>query len=247
MESARVFIGFDSREPVAYHVLVNSIVRRASIPVSFTPLVLAHLRRIFDRPRDPSQATEFAFSRFLVPYLSGYEGWSVFMDCDMLFLDDVARLWALRDERYAVMVVKHEYEPSTSRKLFGDRQTAYAKKNWSSLILFNTPLCRTLSPQYLRTASGLALHQFQWLEREELIGALPGPWNFLVGEYPRVSGQSNLHFTLGGPYIAGHDKGDFADAWFAEYALATSCDGRVVALPQATGAGAPESAGRGER
>ena len=185
---------------------------------------------------DENQTTEFAFSRFLVPYLSGYERWSIFMDCDMLFLDDLARLWALRDERYAVMVVKHRYEPTRAFKLFGERQTAYAKKNWSSLMLFNTPRCEALSPQYVSTASGLALHQFEWLEREDLIGELPGCWNFLVDEYPRAADTCNLHFTLGGPYIRGGDHGDFAEAWFSEYGLAASCDGRVVAAQATRGA-----------
>jgi hypothetical protein len=227
-ESIRVFIGFDHREAVAYHVLVNSIVRRSSLPISFVPLVLEHLRPVFDRPWDDRQTTEFAFSRFLVPYFSGYSGWSLYLDCDMLFLDDVARLWALRDERYAVMVVKHDYTPSTPHKLFGERQTSYAKKNWSSLMLFNNPLCRVLSPEYVSIASGLALHQFQWLESEELVGGLPLGWNFLVGEYPPNSDVRNFHFTLGGPHIKGRAQGEPADAWLAEYTAATSCGARHI-------------------
>ena len=73
--------------------------------------MLEQLGGMLTRERNPLQSTDFSFSRFLVPYLCGYEGWSLFMDCDMLMLDDIAELWALRDERYAVQVVKHEHVP----------------------------------------------------------------------------------------------------------------------------------------
>src|ERR1041384_5075189 len=117
MEPVRVFVGFDTREVVAYHVLVNSIIRHASGPVSFTPVVLSHLQEVFTRPTEPTQATEFSFSRFLVPYLSQYSGWSVFLDCDMLFVEDIYKLWEQRDDRYSVMVVKHDYKPKSDTKM----------------------------------------------------------------------------------------------------------------------------------
>src|SRR5690554_5675645 len=106
----RVFIGYDPVEAVAYNVLQHSIHERSSHPVSFTPIRLSHLKGIFTRERDPKQSTEFSFSRFLTPYLSDYQGWSLFMDCDVLCRTDIARLWDLRDDRYAVMVVKHDHK-----------------------------------------------------------------------------------------------------------------------------------------
>ena len=72
----RIFIGFDERETVAWHVLTHSILARASVPVSFTPLALNNLKGIFTRPREALQSTDFSFSRFLTPYLSGFAGWS---------------------------------------------------------------------------------------------------------------------------------------------------------------------------
>ena len=108
----RVFIGYDSREAAAFSVLAHSIHARASQPVSVTPLKLEELREVFRRERNPLQSTDFSFSRFLTPYLCGYEGWAVFMDCDMLALDDIARLWDLRDDSYAVMCVKHDHVPT---------------------------------------------------------------------------------------------------------------------------------------
>ena len=159
----RIFVGFDPRETVAYHVLVHSIQARASVPVAIAPLALAQLKHLLTRERHPLQSTDFSFSRFLTPYLSGYEGWSLFMDCDMLMRGDVARLWHLRDARYAVQVVKHDHKPSESVKFLGAVQTAYAKKNWSSMMLFNNAKCRALTLSYLTTHGGLNWHQFRRL------------------------------------------------------------------------------------
>ena len=117
----RVFIGFDSREAVAFHVLSHSIHARASKPVTITPLMLSQLTGVLTRERHPLQSTDFSFSRFLTPFLSKYSGWSVFMDCDMLMLDDIAKLWELRDNRYAVMVVKHDHVPKETVKFLGER------------------------------------------------------------------------------------------------------------------------------
>ena len=125
----RIFVGFDPRETVAWHVLSHSILARASEPVSIVPLALGGPGGLMRRERSPLQSTDFAFSRFLVPHLSGYEGWSVFMDCDMLVRRDVAELWALRDERCAVMCVKHDHRPTETVKFLGARQTIYPKKN----------------------------------------------------------------------------------------------------------------------
>ena len=112
-----VFIGYDPREAVAFSVLAFSIHRRASQPVCITPLMLSQLKDDYTRERHPLQSTDFSFTRFLTPYLSGYNGWSVFMDCDMLVLDDIAKLWALRDERYAVQVVKHHHVPKEENQV----------------------------------------------------------------------------------------------------------------------------------
>ncbi|MGO4437287.1 glycosyltransferase [Rhizobium sp. RAF56] len=214
-QTARIFVGFDSKEVVAYHVLSQSIIEYSSIPVEFSPIVLNHLGGIFTRERNLLQSTEFSFSRFLVPYLSNYEGWSLFMDCDMLARTDIAELWALRDERYAVMCVKHDYQPKLETKFLGQTQTKYEKKNWSSLILFNSAKCRALTQDYVNTATGLQLHQFKWLEDDSQIGELPVVWNYLVNEYDRREDAKMVHFTDGGPYFEEYRNDDYADEWFA--------------------------------
>ncbi len=211
-----IFIGFDPRETVSYHVLCHSILTRASAPVSITPLMLTQLSHILTRPRHPLQSTDFSFSRFLVPYLSNYQGWSVFMDCDMLVLDDIAKLWQLQDEQYAVQVVKHHHEPTEESKFLNAPQTRYEKKNWSSVMLFNNEKCWQLTPEYVNSASGLALHQFKWLDDEQLIGELPHCWNHLVGYDVPSQTTSLVHYTIGGPYFKNWETCEFSDEWFKE-------------------------------
>lgn len=212
----RIFIGYDPRETVAWHVLTHSILARASQPVSFVPLALDNLKGLMWRERNALQSTEFSFSRFLTPHLSGYDGWSLFMDCDMLMREDVAKLWALRDEQYAVMCVKHDHQPHETTKFLGQTQTAYQKKNWSSVMLFNNAKCRALTPEYVNTASGLQLHQFKWLDGDHLIGGIPPEWNHLVGYSQPDPNAANVHFTIGGPYFREYANCEHSQDWFAE-------------------------------
>lgn len=214
-QGAHIYIGFDSKEVVAYHVLCQSILEKSSIPVTFTPISLNNVENIFTRERNPLQSTEFSFSRFLVPYLSRYEGWALFADCDMLMRTDIAQLWELRDDRYAAMCVKHDYIPKVETKFLGQVQTKYEKKNWSSVILFNNAKCRKLDLDYVNTASGLELHQFKWLESDDLIGELPASWNWLVNEYEYSPDAKLVHFTDGGPYFDEYKNDDYAEEWFA--------------------------------
>lgn len=214
----RVFIGYDGRESAALYVLQHSIARRASAPVEFVPLMLSSLKGIFTRQRDPLQSTDFSFSRFLTPYLCNFEGWALFMDSDMLVLDDIAKLWALRDDRYALQVVKHNHVPKETIKFLNEPQSKYEKKNWSSVMLMNCAKCRALTPDYVNTASGLQLHQFKWLANDDLIGELPHRWNHLVGYDAPIDNPGNVHHTLGGPYYDELRDTAYAKEWFAEQA-----------------------------
>ncbi len=210
----RIFIGYDRREAVSFHVLSHSIHARASRPVSIAPLALTQLDGLMWRERNPLQSTDFSFSRFLVPYLCGFEGWALFMDCDMLMLDDVASLWDLRDDACAVMCVQHNHVPVEDVKFLGTVQTRYEKKNWSSFMLFNCARCTALTPDYVNSATGLDLHRFRWLGDDSLIGEIPHRWNHLVDYDPPVPvGElSNLHYTIGGPYFEATRNCGYADA-----------------------------------
>jgi len=207
----RVFIGYDSNETVAWHVLAHSILRHSRHPVSITPLKLSQLP--MTRERAEYQSTEFSFSRFLVPYLCGYEGQAIFMDCDMLARSDVNELLELHDPYKAVSVVKHEYTPRPEEKFLGYKQALYAKKNWSSVMVFQNSLCVALTPKTVNTATGLFLHQFLWLQDESLIGSLPVEWNHLVGEYEPNPNAKLVHFTLGTPCFEAYENCEFAQEW----------------------------------
>lgn len=237
----RVFIGYDRRIPVAFHALVHSITSRSSLPVSVCPINLTNLGGIYTREVNPLQSTEFSFSRFLAPWLCGYEGWSIFMDNDMIVLDDIAKLWALRDDRYAVMCVKHSHKPSEHTKFMGAPQTSYEKKNWSSVMLFNNSKCRALTPEYVNTATGLELHQFKWLDDERSIGELPREWNYLVDydePLPGMAVPSLLHYTIGGPFYPDYAECSYAKEWFRSFVDANNCKEadiyRLAALAQQT-------------
>lgn len=214
MTPLRIFIGYDSREAVAYHVLAHSILRRASIPVALIPLTRQSLTGIYQRPPQANESTEFSFTRFLVPYLSNYEGLSVFMDCDMLCTVDIADLVKDRDGA-DVWVCQHSYEPSTPSKFLGQTQTIYPRKNWSSLMVFNNARCQALTPENVAHESGAWLHQFGWTN---CIGGLPLTWNWLVGEYPENPDAQMYHYTLGGPWFPDSMHVDHADLWRAELA-----------------------------
>ena len=214
----RIFVGYDSREAVAYHVLSHSILSRASEPVEIAPLMLSQLKKVFWRESHPLQSTDFSFSRFLVPLLCDYQGWALFCDSDMLMLDDVASVWAERDENFAVQVVKHDHKPSESKKFLDQSQSKYEKKNWSSVMLFNNAKCKALTTDYVNTATGLELHQFKWLKDDSLIGDLPARWNHLVDYDPELPQDevSFLHYTEGGPYFDAYKNCGYADLWFTE-------------------------------
>jgi len=217
----KIFIGYDDRERVAYHVLSHSILRRATVPVEIAPLNRNTLRGIYDRPRGEHESTDFSLSRFIVPYLCDYQGWAIFMDCDMVCRGDIADLarWMTMRTRWtsSVHLVKHAYDPDPEDKFLGQKQTVYEQKNWSSVMLFNNHLCRNLTPEFVNTAPGLALHQFKWTERDK-IGDLPKAWNYLVGEKNQcLPDEAKLiHFTRGSPCFAEFANCEFADLWRAE-------------------------------
>jgi lipopolysaccharide biosynthesis glycosyltransferase len=146
-----------------------------------------------------------------------YSGWALFMDCDMLMKADISELWALRDDRYAVQVAKHDYVPKEKTKFLGQEQTIYPRKNWSSFMLMNCRKCTTLTSDFVNTSTGSQLHQFKWIDDDNLIGDIPLEWNWLVGEYDKKPDVKNLHYTKGGPYFKHYKDCDYAEDWFEEY------------------------------
>jgi lipopolysaccharide biosynthesis glycosyltransferase len=187
-------------------------------------LIQSQLREsgIYTRDVDVLASTEFSFTRFLTPLLNGYDGWALFIDCDMLFIESPDKLFELADDKYAVMCVKHDYIPKSTIKMDGKTQHLYPRKNWSSVMLFNCshPSNQRLTREVVNTESGAFLHQMQWLKDEE-IGELPKEWNWLVGWHkePEDGTPKLLHYTEGGPWFKGYEDCEYADEWNHELSV----------------------------
>lgn len=229
MDPLRVYIGWDSREDIAYQVARQSLLKHATIPVEVIPIKVTDLveQGIYTREIDPLATTEFTYSRFLVPHLAGFRGWAIFVDCDFLFHGDVAELRQYMDPAYAVLCVQHDYQPKDSVKMDGKPQTAYPRKNWSSFMLFNCdhPSTRQLTVERVNAETGAYLHRMQWA-RDEEIGSLPTGWNWLEGWYdkPAQGYPQAIHYTRGGPWFPDWQDVDYGDEWRAEAAAYTAAN-----------------------
>jgi len=225
MKTLKIFIGYDPKEAVAFHVLCHSLLERSSKPISITPINLKNLQGLYSRQHDQRQSNEFSFSRFLVPYLCDYDGFGVYMDCDMLALGDISTILNDIDESHAVSVVQHDYESKVKVKYLGNKQYSYPRKNWSSFIMWNCahPSNKGVDPKFIGDADAATLHRFLWLKDEE-IGALSTKWNWLVGEYDNPTKDIKvLHWTLGGPYFEEYSKTEFSEEWTREFKSMTFC------------------------
>ena len=217
-----IFIGYDPREAVAYHVCSNSIIRHSSQPVGIHPLALNVLSEYKEQHTDGSN--HFIYSRFLVPHLMNYQGWAIFMDGDMLLRDDIVNLWNLRDESKAVMVVKHDYKTKMTEKYLGAKNENYPRKNWSSVILWNCahPDNAIITPSLIEKQTGAYLHRFTWL-KDELVGEIPKVWNWLPDEYGANREAKLLHYTLGTPSFHDFATTPMGDEWHRERIYTDYC------------------------
>ena len=194
-----VHVGFDSRHREMYDLCTGSI-RHYCKDAVIKPNT-ARTIPAYDSPSKDNESTTFVYSRFYIPYCSFWSGWAIFCDGDFLWQDDVTKLWEQRDDRYAVMVCKHNYESNIKTKAFGHVQENFPRKNWSSLIMWNCahPSNQVLTPEYCNSAEPKQLHRFLHLQDKE-IGGLDLRWNWLVDEYDYTESAGALHFTNGGPW-----------------------------------------------
>jgi lipopolysaccharide biosynthesis glycosyltransferase len=178
--------------------------------------VLGSLKGFSETHTDGSNA--FIYSRFLTPWLMDFNGWAIFADGDMICLDDIAKLWALRDETKAVQVVQHNYQTKALDKYLGNKNENYPRKNWSSLILWNCAhhKHKLLTPEFVMKQTGAFLHRFTWLDDAD-VGALPKEWNWLTTEYEDNYQASLLHYTLGTPCFADYKNAEMSDVWHAAH------------------------------
>jgi lipopolysaccharide biosynthesis glycosyltransferase len=217
----KIYIGWDSREDIAYQVAKHSIEKHSSVPVEIIPIKQKQLRKegIYNRPVDALASTEFTFTRFLIPELMEFDGWALFIDCDFVALTDVAELFEQADNQYAVMCAHHDYTPKETVKMDGQLQHIYPRKNWSSMMLINCghPSNKTLTKELVNDLDigGAYLHRFSWLKDEE-IGELSHEWNWLVGWYkePDDGTPKFLHYTEGGPWFEQYEMCEYNHHWY---------------------------------
>lgn len=203
-----VVIGHEPRFQSAYAVCASSLGYDVNVHSTPNDLIV----------RQQDGSTSFTYSRFLIPWMMKYNGWSLFCDCDFLFLEDVGELFKLADDQFAVMVCMHpEYTPKTLVKMDNKTQTTYPRKNWSSLILWNNrhPKNSILTPEFVNKQSPDVLHGFRWLKDKD-IGSIPLEWNTLVGYY-QFNNPKALHYTDGTPNLPGYSSCEYADLWWKEY------------------------------
>ncbi len=233
------WIGWDTREAVTADVLSHSIIKRTQSTIKIQYLKHRELRAkgIFTRPwlvesdtgnwkdlLDNKQfSTEFSHTRFLVPHLMEYKGWALFLDSDMIFLSDIQKLFDMRDDKFAVMCVKHQHKPKPGEmKMDGRQQLSYGRKNWSSFMLFNCghPSNKGLTPEKVNFMKGSDLHALTWL-RDYEIGNLPFDYNYISGVSPRRGGTEGMpaviHFTSGGPWFPECQNVPYAGTWLESY------------------------------
>lgn len=211
-----VYIGYDQKEHIAAEVCKFSMKRRTPAWVEIDYLKSEMLPE-FTRPREPHQATDFTYTRFLVPYLSDFVGWSIFCDCDFLFVGDIARVFKHVDKTKAVSVVQHpSYNPRSQVKMNGISQVPMHRKNWASFIVFNNahPALQVLTPEFVNTFPGRSLHQFGWLKDSEL-GSLPLEWNCL-DDYYLLDRPQAIHYTDGGPWFEKYQNTMYSSLWLQE-------------------------------
>jgi lipopolysaccharide biosynthesis glycosyltransferase len=213
----KIFVGYDPREDIAYQVCKHSILSKQP-DAEVRPLVQKELRDAgwYTRPVDKLASTEFTFTRFLVPELMNFNGWALFMDCDMILTTDIKELFDQTDDKYAVMCVQHDYTPKEGMKMDGQKQTVYPRKNWSSVVLFNCahPSNRKLTQDMVNDTelNGAYFHRFSWLKDKE-IGELDHTWNYLVGVYNDLENPKLIHYTEGGPWFENYRDCDFHQEW----------------------------------
>ena len=216
----KVFIGYDPREDIAYQVCKHSILKHQP-DADVRPLKQSELRDggWYTRPAEKLASTEFTFTRFLIPELANFNGWAVFMDCDMILTTDIKELFDQADDRYAVMCVKHDYKVKEEFKMDGQKQTIYPRKNWSSVVLWNCghPSNKVVDQDMVneKELNGAYFHRFNWLNDEE-IGELDHTWNYLVGVYDDIEKPNIIHYTEGGPWFENYRDCEFNELWKQE-------------------------------
>lgn len=200
-----LFVGYERRQDLAFEVLCYSLKKHnPDLAINIIPLVYEDISP--QKPRESGQSTDFSYLRYYIPYLCGYKGMAVYMDCDILCLGDIGPLNELSRD-VAVHCVPISMRPVPHKKLHDKEQFFYPRKNWSSVMVLNNPLLTCWTPEYLYSTPGIELHQMPLVKT---FGFLPRQYNSLDINDP---GTVLLHYTSGGPWIGGCENHPEANLW----------------------------------
>ena len=165
-----------------------------------------------------------------MPWIQKWRGWALFIDGDMIVRDDVKQLFAMRDDRAAAMVVKHDYLTRNPIKYLGtpmeSKNVDYPRKQWSSVVLWNCAhyANRGLRPETVSKAETSYLHRFGWIDDDRL-GSLPLTWGWLAEEYGENDNAKLIHYTCGVPAMKAYENCDHADEWHRKLLDTLNIDG----------------------
>lgn len=190
----KIFIGYDARQPIAFSVCAQSIYDHASKPVEIVRLDLRH------SPVQRIGQTDFTYSRFLVPYLSNFEGQSIFLDPDILVRGDICDLFSLPlNAGTNVSMVMHEQEFERP-----------------SVMVFQNDRCAHMTPEYVKSEK---MFEFEWVRYPT---SLPKEWNHLIGFDKHDPDAKLVHFTKGIPVWPETIHCEFAQEWIDTFRRMTS-------------------------
>ena len=209
----KLFIGHDNKQSSICDACRLSVQDHSNIEIDTIHLNSLQGKGLFWRPQAEG-STDFAFTRFLTPYLKGFYGYAIFCDSDFIWNSDPLELLDVVDQGKAVSVVKHNISQEQIKpfKMDGQKQSWYPRKNWSSLMVFNCdhPFTKRLTPQVVSESPAGYLHEFKWCD-DKNIGSIPHTYNYLVGYYNDIEDPKAVHFTDGGPWHPGYENVEFAD------------------------------------
>ena len=213
-----IYIGFDSNmndlEDICKFSILKSIKEslgrgKWNNYLEFTPEIkFLDIAKLSEYNREyANQSTEFTYSRFLIPYLENYEGFSLFVDNDFIFTKTPLSMFNYLNPDDAVACIKYPHYEHDATKFDGEVNIDYPCKLWSSMMFFNNGQedCKKLTPEVVNTWTGKQLHQFEWTDK---ISEIPQKYIFVEGyDNPEEKWDyTGIHYTRGGPWIKDMDS-----------------------------------------
>lgn len=210
----KIFIGYEEEYPEMFEVCKKSILRYNSNH-EIIPLRKSKLENdgVYWRAFQ-GESTDFAFTRFLVPYLCNYEGNALFCDGDFLWYCDPEEIKDWVDDE-AVSCVQHPWLVfEEHRKMKDKTNRPYKRKYWSSLMYFNNTKCKTLTKEAVSVRNAAWLHEMDWAES---VGSIPAIYNAMINYYDFSIKAKAVHFTDGGPWLDINDNLLYSTEWIKIY------------------------------